>query len=302
MTAPSAAPPRPRRSTLYIPGSNARAMEKARDLPADALILDLEDAVAPSQKDTARRQIGAALAGKAYGGREVIVRINALDTPQAHDDLAALAQIAPVAPDAVLVPKILQPGQVIRAGHALAQAGLPETTRLWVMIETPLAVLDIRNIAATAVDPSARLSAFVLGLNDLAKDTGAQVATCRDAFQPVLVQSLLAARAYGLTILDSVMNDFADADGLKAECIAARALGFDGKTLIHPNQIAIANEIFAPSTHEIAEARAIAAAFAAPEAADLGAVSLNGRMVERLHAEIAARTLALAEAIEGLRP
>ncbi|MDH7798426.1 MULTISPECIES: CoA ester lyase [unclassified Beijerinckia] len=295
--------PRPRRSTLYIPGSNTRAMEKARDLPADALILDLEDAVAPSQKDAARRQIRAALESKAYGRREIIVRINALDTPFAQDDLAAIAQISPGAgPDAILVPKILAPGQVVRAGHALTQAGAPEATRLWIMIETPLAVLDIRNIAATAVDPSVRLAAFVLGLNDLAKETGAQLTPNRDHLQPVLLQCLLAARAYGLAILDSVRNDFSDADGLRGECAAARALGFDGKTLIHPNQIAIANEIFAPSAAEITEASAIVAAFAAPEAANLGAVSVNGRMVERLHAEIATRTLALAGAIAQLRP
>lgn len=291
--------PRPRRSPLYIPGSNTRAMEKARDLPADALIFDLEDAVAPSQKDAARRQIRAALESKAYGRREIIVRINALDTAYAQNDLAA---IAPAGPDAILVPKIVQPGQVVRAGHALTQAGAPEATRLWIMVETPLAVLDIRNIAATAVDPSARLAAFVLGLNDLAKETGAQLTPNRDHLQPVLLQCLLAARAYGLAILDSVRNDFSDADGLHAECVVARALGFDGKTLIHPNQIAIANEIFAPSAAEITEASAIVAAFEVPEAANLGAVAVNGRMVERLHAEIATRTLALAEAIAQLRP
>ncbi|MBN9080130.1 MAG: CoA ester lyase [Rhizobiales bacterium 62-17] len=299
--AASPAPPRPRRSVLYMPGSNARALEKARDLQADALIFDLEDAVAPNQKHVARQNILAALESGAYGQRELIVRINSFDTPLAQDDLAALAR-AGRPPDAVLVPKIIAPGQVIRAGHTLSQMGFPERTRLWIMIETPLGVLDIRNIAATSVDPSARLSAFVLGLNDLAKDTGARLTTNRDHWQPVLVRCLLAARAYDLAILDSVMNDFSDTDGLRSECEAARTLGYDGKTLIHPNQIALANEIFAPSADDIAEARTIVEAFAAPEAANLGAVSIKGRMVERLHAEIAARTLALAAAINQLRP
>jgi citrate lyase subunit beta/citryl-CoA lyase len=278
-----------------MPGSNARAMEKAKTLPADAVVFDLEDAVAPEQKDHARAQIRAALEGGGYGGRELVVRINGLDTPWAQDDIAA---IAPAGPHAILVPKVDAPGQVMRAGQALSEAGAPPETKVWIMVETPLAVLDIRNIAMTAVDSAARLAVMVMGVNDIAKATRATVG--RANLQPVLLQCLLAARAFGLDILDGVYNDFADLDGLRAECALARDLGFDGKTLIHPSQIAAANEVFAPAAADVAQAQAIIAAFDLPENAGKGAISLDGRMVERLHADIARRTLAMADAIASL--
>jgi len=288
---------RPRRSVLYMPGSNARAMEKARTLPADVLVFDLEDAVAPEQKDHARAQIRAALESGGYGGRELVVRINGLDTPWAQDDLAA---IAPAGPQAILVPKVDAPGQVMRAGQALTEAGAPPDTRVWIMVETPLAVLDIRNIAMTAIDSASRLAVMVMGVNDIAKATRATIGPGRANLQPVLLQCLLAARAFGLDILDGVFNDFADLEGLRAEGTLARDLGFDGKTLIHPSQIAAANEIFAPAAADVAAAQAIIAAFSQPENAGKGAISLDGRMVERLHADMARRTLAMAEAITRL--
>jgi citrate lyase subunit beta/citryl-CoA lyase len=296
LTAPQP-PLRPRRSVLYMPGSNARALEKAKTLPADAIVFDLEDAVAPEQKAHARAQIRAALEGRGYGGRELIVRINGLDTPWAQDDLAA---IAPAGPHAILVPKVDAPGQVMRAGQALSEAGAPPETRVWIMVETPLAVLDIRNIAMTAMDQSARLAVMVMGVNDIAKATRATIGPGRASLQPVLLQCLLAARAFGLDILDGVFNDFADLDGLRAECALARDLGFDGKTLIHPSQIAAANEHFAPAAADVARAQAIIAAFEQPENAGKGAISLDGRMVERLHADIARRTLQMADAIGKL--
>jgi citrate lyase subunit beta/citryl-CoA lyase len=290
-------PLRPRRSVLYMPGSNARALEKAKTLPADAIVFDLEDSVAPGQKEMARSQIRAALENGGYGGRELIVRINGLDTPWAQDDFAA---IAPAGPHAVLVPKVNAPGQVMRAGQALTEAGAPAETRVWIMIETPLAVLDIRNIAMTAVDQSSRLAVMVMGVNDIAKATRATIGPGRASLQPVLLQCLLAARAFGLDILDGVFNDFADLDGLSAECALASDLGFDGKTLIHPSQIAAANAYFSPAAADVAEARAIIAAFDLPENASKGAISLDGRMVERLHADIARRTLRMAAAIAAL--
>jgi citrate lyase subunit beta/citryl-CoA lyase len=191
----------------------------------------------------------------------------------------------------------------MRAGQALAEAGAPPETKVWIMVETPLAVLDIRNIAMTAVDSAARLAVMVMGVNDIAKATRANIGRggVQTLLQPVLLQCLLAARAFSLDILDGVFNNFADLDGLRAECALARDLGFDGKTLIHPSQIAAANEVFAPTAADVAQAQAIIAAFDLPENAGKGAISLDGRMVERLHADIARRTLAMADAIARLR-
>jgi citrate lyase subunit beta/citryl-CoA lyase len=285
---------RPRRSALYMPGSNARALEKAKTLPADALILDLEDSVAPDQKATARDQVCAAVAGGGYGGRELVIRINALDTPWGEADLAAAAAAAP---DAILVPKVSSAEALAAVGLRLRKLGAAERTRVWAMIETPLAILEAPAIASAAHDVDTRLSCLVMGTNDLAKDTRARLLPGRAAMLPWLMTALAAARSSGIDILDGVYNTLSDEAGFRRECEQGRDCGFDGKTLIHPGQVAAANEIFAPSAQEVENARAILAAFERPENAHKGAISLDGRMVERLHADMARRIVALAEAI-----
>jgi citrate lyase subunit beta/citryl-CoA lyase len=285
---------RPRRSALYMPGSNARAVEKAKTLPADTIIFDWEDAVAPDLKMQARDAVCAAVTAGGYGSRELVIRINGLDTAWGEADLAAAAAAAP---DAILLPKVSTPEDVLEAGRRLRALGAHEKIRIWAMIETPLAILQAQAIAAVARDDASRLACFVMGTNDLAKDTRARLHPGRAAMMPWLMTALAAARAYGIDILDGVYNDLSDEAGLRAECIEGRDCGFDGKTLIHPNQIAVANEVFAPSHDDIEKARDIVALFELPENRAKGAVSHNGRMVERLHAEMARRTLALAEAI-----
>ncbi len=287
---------RPRRSALYMPGSNARALEKAKTLPADTLILDLEDAVAPDLKAEARRQVCDAVQAGGYGPRELVIRVNALDTPWGEADLAAAAAAAP---DAILVPKVSTPETLAAVGLRLRRLGVAERIQVWAMIETPLAILEAQAIASAANDVDTRLSCFVMGTNDLAKDTRARLTSGRAAMLPWLMTALAAARAHGIDILDGVYNSLSDQEGFRAECEQGRDCGFDGKTLIHPGQIAAANEIFGPSRGEVESARAIVAAFERPENAGKGAISLDGRMVERLHAEMAKRTLALAEAIAG---
>jgi citrate lyase subunit beta/citryl-CoA lyase len=287
---------RPRRSVLYMPASNARALEKAKTLPADGLVLDLEDAVAPESKVAAREALVAAIKGGGYGKREVVARINALDTPWGHDDLKALAAAGP---DGILVPKVSSAAEVERVDALLASA--PAKTRLWVMMETPLAILDAKAIAATARKPGSRLSVFVMGTNDLVKETRAELDTNRTQALYWLSVAVTAARAYGLDVLDGVYNNFRDAEGFKSECLQGRRLGMDGKTLIHPDQIVTANEVFQPSETEIAAARKIIAAFEQPENQGKGVITLDGRMVELLHAEMAKRTVALADAIAAMK-
>jgi len=289
---------RPRRSVLYMPGSNARALEKAKSIAADALILDLEDAVAPEAKETARRQVCDAVKSGGYGHREIVIRINALDTPWGQADLEAAAAAAP---EAVLLPKPGAGADIERATEALARAGASDKTRLWAMIETPLAILNLADIASASKKPGARLACFVLGLNDLVKETRADLSINRRPALYWLSAALTAARAYGMDVLDGVYNNFKDAEGYKRECVHGRRLGFDGKTLIHPDQVAVANEVFAPPAAEVAFARKIIAAFAQPESKGKGVITVEGRMVELLHAEMAARTVAIAEAIEKMR-
>jgi len=290
---------RPRRSVLYMPGSNARALEKARTLLADALILDLEDAVAPEAKETARAQVCAAVAAGGYGGREVVIRINGLETPWGYADMEAAAAAGP---DAVLVPKVGSGTDIVRVSERLAAAGAPARTRLWAMIETPLAILNIAEIAAAAKAPGARLASFVMGTNDLVKETRADLTRSRRPALFWLSAAITAARAYGLDALDGVYNNFRDAEGFRRECVHGRTLGFDGKTLIHPDQIAVANEVFAPPEAEVAWARKIIAAFDEPEHKGKGVITVEGRMVELMHAEMARRTVAIAEAISGRTP
>jgi citrate lyase subunit beta/citryl-CoA lyase len=285
---------RPRRSVLYMPGSNARALEKARTLSADALILDLEDAVAPDAKAIAREQVAGAVRAGGFGPRELVVRVNSLTSGWGEDDLAA---IAPTGPDAILFPKISSAAEILEAAAAMARAGAPAHTRLWAMIETPQAILAIDSIAATAQNPASRLAVFVMGTNDLARETRARLVPGRAPMLAFLSLSIAAARAHGLDVIDGVWNNIADTDGFLAECIQGRDLGMDGKTLIHPGQLSVANEVFAPSAKEVEDGQKILAAFDLPENASKGAISLDGRMVERLHAEIARRVLALAEAI-----
>jgi citrate lyase subunit beta/citryl-CoA lyase len=286
---------RPRRSVLYMPGSNARAIEKARTLPADAVILDLEDSVAPDAKAAARQQVMDAVTAGSFGAREVIVRINGLDTQWWLDDLNAVAKAKP---DAVLVPKVSSPDHLEDVAERLVDISADQKIRVWAMMETPLAMLNARDIAASARDVETRLAAFVMGTNDLAKETRAKITPGRAAMLPWLMNCVAAARAFGLDIIDGVYNELADADGFARECSEAREMGFDGKTLIHPNQIAPCNAAFSPSAEEVAQAQKIIAAFDLPENRDKGVVQLEGRMVERLHAEMARRTVAIAQAIE----
>jgi citrate lyase subunit beta/citryl-CoA lyase len=277
-----------------MPGSNARALEKARSLPADALILDLEDAVAPEAKAQARDQVCAAVSAGGYGPREVVIRVNALDTAWGEGDLVAAAAAGP---DAILVPKVSTPETLAAIGLRLRRLGAPERTRVWAMVETPLAVLRVEAIASAARDVDTRLSCLVMGTNDLAKETRARLVPGRAPMLPWLMGALAAARAHDIDIVDGVYNSLSDEAGFRAECEQGRDLGFDGKTLIHPNQVAAANEVFAPPAEEVERARAIIAAFERPENQAKGAIALDGRMVERLHAEMARRTVALAEAI-----
>ncbi|WP_447988944.1 HpcH/HpaI aldolase/citrate lyase family protein [Achromobacter spanius] len=283
---------RPRRSVLYMPGANARALDKARGLDADALILDLEDAVAPEAKAQARAQVAAALKQGGYGRRECIVRINALDTPWGHDDVVAIAQAGA---DAVLLPKVQSAAQLGALAQALDAAGAPPDLPLWAMAETPLGFLRLDAIAGG----HPRLAAIVVGTSDLVKDLHARHTPGRE--ETLLARSLavMAARAHGLAVLDGVHLDLNDDAGYTAACQQGRDQGFDGKTLIHPKQIAAANAAFAPTDSELALARKRLDAWRQAQAAGQGVAVVDGALVENLHAEEAERVLALAEAISG---
>ncbi len=283
---------RPRRSVLYMPGANERALEKAKSINADSLILDLEDSVAPDAKAQARDNVVAAVRTRAYGKREIVIRVNAIDTPWGVDDLRAAAAAGP---DAVLVPKVARPGDVISAARIFGSAGGPEETRMWAMMETPMAIFNVREIAS--VHAVARLACLVLGTNDLLKESRASATGGRFAILPWLSMTVLAARAYGLDVIDGVYNDFRDEAGFRLECEQGRTLGMDGKTLIHPAQVAPCNELFSPSEGEVEWSRKIIAAFALPENDRKGVITVEGRMVERLHLAMARRVVTIAEAI-----
>ena len=286
---------RPRRSCLYMPGANARALEKAREIPADTLILDLEDAVAPEAKAEARGAIAAALKAGGYGPRELVVRMNGLDTEWGHADLEmAVAAGA----HAVLAPKVTSARDIERLDAALGKAGAGEGFALWVMIEMPLAILNIKEISAAKV--GSRLTTFVMGTNDLAKEYRARMTPDRLAFQTALQLSVAAARAYGLTAIDGVYNDIKNEAGFAAECEQGRDLGFDGKTLIHPSQVETCNRVFAPSRHDVEQAQAVIEAFADPANAGKGVLKVNGKMTELLHLDEARRTVAMDAAIRAL--
>lgn len=283
---------RPRRSVLYMPGANERALEKAKDLDADALILDLEDSVAPDAKADAREKVRAAVKSRAYGRRELVIRINGLDTPWGVDDLKMAADAGP---HAVLVPKVARPGDIVNASRIHAAMGGGEATRMWAMMETPMAIFNVREIAS--VHQVARLSCLVLGTNDLLKESRALATGGRFAILPWLSMTLLAARAYGLDVIDGVYNDFRDTQGFRTECEQGRTLGMDGKTLIHPGQLAVCNELFSPAPEEVAWSRRVIESFALPENAARGVITVDGKMVERLHLAMADRMVAIAEAI-----
>ena len=279
-----------------MPGSNARALEKARTLAADTLILDLEDAVAPQAKADARTQVCEAVQAGGYGKRELVIRINGLDSQWGMDDLKAAAEARPAA---ILVPTVSEDADIEAVSEALDEAGAPEGMRIWAMMETPLAMLNAKKIAK-AVKKHPRFECMVMGTNDLAKETGAGLGEGRLAMLPWLMTCVAAARAYGLVIVDGVYNDFRDEAGCIAECQQGKLIGMDGKTLIHPGQIEPANVAFAPSEDDVAAAREIIAAFDLPENRGLGAINLNGRMVELLHCEVARKTVAMHDAIEAM--
>jgi citrate lyase subunit beta / citryl-CoA lyase len=286
---------RPRRSLLFMPGSNARALEKARNLPVDGVILDLEDAVAPDAKALARDQIAQAVTAKGFGKREVWIRINALDTPWWIDDLDMAGKAAP---DGILVPKISSVADLTAIADRLGNAD--QSIRVWAMIETARAVLDADKIAAASRDSKTRLAGFVFGPNDISRETRIRMKPGRAEMIPMITHCVLATRAHGLEILDGPYSDIANTDGFAAECAQGRDLGFDGKTLIHPSHIAACNAIFTPPADEVELARKIIAAFEKPENASRGAIQLDGRMVERLHADMARRTIAIADAIAAM--
>lgn len=288
-----AAPARPRRSVLYMPGARARALEKAKGLPADALILDLEDAVTPAEKSTARDLVVNAVGEGGYGEREIIIRVNGADTEWGADDLAAAAAAGP---DAILVPKVESAAMIVEAAEKIAAHGAPEKTAIWAMMETPRGILNAQEIAAS----HPRLAAMVLGTNDLVKELRASHQPGRAPVMTALSLTLMAARGFGLACIDGVYNAFMDEDGLRAECVQGRDMGFDGKTLIHPAQLAVTNEVFAPSAEALAEAHEQLAAFEEVEAAGGGVAVVNGRIVENLHVETARRLIAEADAIARL--
>jgi len=277
-----------------MPGANPRALEKAKSLGADMLILDLEDAVAPEAKAEARQVILDAVNERAYGSREVVIRINGLDTQWGHDDLNMAVAAKP---DGILVPKVISGEQVLGIYNALSAAGAPRGLGLWVMIEMPLAILNIQDIAAASAN--SRLSGFVMGPNDLAKEFNAIPTADRFAFQVPLALALTAARAYGLVAIDGVYNDIKNDDGLFAECEQGRVLGFDGKTLIHPAQLGPANRVFSPDPADIAHAEVVIEAVSLPENQGKGVIKVNGKMAELLHLEQAKRLVAVNAAIQA---
>lgn len=280
----------PRRSVLYMPGANERALEKAKTIPADALILDLEDAVAPDAKEEARERVCAAASSGEYGSKEVTIRVNGLDTQWHAADIAAAAAAGPAA---VVVPKVSSVADVRAIEAGLESGGAPDHTKIWAMVETPVAMLHAEEIASS----SERLTVLVMGTNDLAKELHAEHVPGRQPLLTGLGLCLLAARATGKVILDGVYNDIKDPEGFEAECLQGRQMGFDGKTLIHPSQVEPANEVWAPTAEAVEDARALIATFESAIAEGKGVVTHNGRMIENLHVDNARRILAVADAI-----
>ncbi|MTI44048.1 citrate lyase subunit beta/citryl-CoA lyase [Roseibium hamelinense] len=286
--------PKPRRSALYMPGSNARALEKAKTLDVDCLILDLEDAVAPDSKAKAREQIVSAVTEGGYGDREVIIRVNGADTPWGQEDLEAAVHANP---DALLVPKVNSAADLEQVAQRLNVLGASPSLKVWAMMETPHAILNAAEIGACGHDARVRLSCFVMGTNDLAKETRAALAPGRAVMMPWLMTCVAAARSGGIDVLDGVYNAFNDLEGFEAECRQGVEMGMDGKTLVHPKQIEACHRTFSPSESEVLWARKINDIFDQPENADKGAIQVDGKMVERLHADMGKRVIAIADLI-----
>ncbi len=287
---------RPRRSVLFVPAANPRAMEKALTLSTDCVIYDLEDSVAPEAKIAARASLEEHFAVNRSVAFERIVRVNAAETPWGKDDLLAAARMGA---DAIVLPKVERPQEVIDAAASLDRHDATEQVGIWAMIETARGILNADEVAMLGHRSAARLTGFIVGPNDIARETGVHPMPGRPYLVPWLMQIILAARAGGLSVLDGVYNDFRDESGLAAEAIQGAAMGFDGKTLIHPNQIEAANRAFSPNDDEVAHARTVIELFSRPENADKGVVSLNGQMIERLHVEMADRILAKAGFSKG---
>lgn len=283
---------RPRRSVLYMPSANERALEKAKTLPADAIIFDLEDAVAPDSKVSARAKAVTAASSGAYGQRELTIRCNGLDTPWGADDVAAAATSGA---SAIVMPKVGSVAYLDEVSGVLDSAGAPAALTIWAMIETPTAILDVRSIAAHP-----RVSVLVMGTNDLARELRAALVPDRHPLVPHLAWALTAAREADVVILDGVYNDIKNLDGFRAECVQGAEMGFDGKTLIHPGQVDIANEVWAPTDAEIDHARRVIAAFDEAVAEGRGVITVDGRMIENLHVANAQRAIAVADAIAAL--
>jgi len=288
----SARPVRPRRSVLYVPSGNERARQKVPTLDIDTVIFDLEDATDPQAKSAAREKLREAFAAQPAWPCETVIRINALGSPWGIEDLLAARACSP---DAILLPKVSCPDDLRNVEFALSESDAPRSIRLWAMIETPRGVIEAAAIAAEGRRPDSRLDCLVVGTNDLVKETGVSMRENRRYLVAWLMQIVLASRAEGLDVLDGVYNEFRDMDGFLAECMEGVAMGFDGKTLIHPSQVAPANEAFGISPEALATAQTIVAAFARPENAGRGVISLDGRMVERLHLEIAEKLVAKSE-------
>lgn len=289
---------RPRRSVLYVPATNLRAMVKSRQLDCDAVVFDLEDAVAPPMKAQARRQLVEAFGAGPLAGREAVIRVNAVDTQAFALDMDAVAQCRP---DAVLLPKVEQPGAIDLLGSACRARGVSGPLQAWAMVETPAGLLELDHIVRHGVTAAPALGCLVVGTNDLALATGVCTDDGREWMRPWLMQAVLVARRYGITVLDGVWNDFGDLAGYAAEVAQGRKMGFDGKTLIHPSQVEAANRIFRATPEAIADARRIVDAFARPEHAAAGVINLQWRMVERLHLAQAERLLALDQQIASRR-
>lgn len=281
---------RPRRSVLYMPSSNPRALEKAKTITCDALILDLEDAVAPDAKEGARDAACAAVKSGEYGRKELIIRVNALNTEWHYPDMMAACKAGP---SGILVPKVNSAKEVHDLVREMERYKTPKHTKLWAMIETPRSILDVGEIAAA----SSRLAVLVMGTNDLVKELDAEHQPGRAPIVPALALAVLSAKAAGLVIIDGVYNDVRDPEGFEAECRQGAQMGFDGKTLIHPGQLDAANAVFAPADAEVESSREIIAAFEAAQREGKGVVTVNGRMIENLHVENARRVLAMADAI-----
>ena len=286
---------RPRRSILYMPGSNTRAMEKGKSIPADGLIMDLEDATAPDAKESARGLVAETVRQGGYGKREVFIRVNALETRWGYDDLAASADTGA---DAILLPKVESGDMVRKAEQILVDHGAPDELAIWCMMETPMGILKAEEIASA----TPRMGGFVMGTSDLAKDLHAAHTPMRLPMLTSLSWCLLAARAFGLAVVDGVYLDLGDDEGFAASCKQGAELGFDGKTLIHPKTVAAANRAFAPTPDQIDYSRRIIAAHAEAAAAGKGVVVVDGRLVENLHVVNARRLVALADAIDEMDP